>query len=310
MKKFSFLFINDNVAKTGRTLHLSSFFLKILFLFCLISLLFFIIFLYGFSQYAFNRISYAKEIVNQKNLHGELLFITKMVQESEHRIHTLFCFDDNVRILYGIKAVPKDIREVGIGGPEFISPEQTAERLLSIGREKEVTDLKLRLEKELRQTQLENSSLIEINREINHIKQRLRHFPSVLPTFGRLSSNFGHRSDPITGQPTYHCGLDIANRIWTPVYATADGVIKMVDSNREGFGNLIILNHGYGFSTYYGHLQDFAVKKDQFVMRGDLIGYIGSSGRTTGPHLHYEIRRNNTPIDPLECVHPMAMGLE
>lgn len=309
MKKFAFLFIHDNVVKTGRTFYLNKGVISLLCAFCLVSLLAFIVFLYGFSQYAYNRAVFTYELMARQNLRGELDFIHKMAMENESTIRRLFRFDDNIRILYGIKSVPKDIREVGVGGPDF-TPDEDTKPLTHLNREQEIGELKIRLEKLLRQAEFEKSSLTEINREIVMVKKRLRRFPAVLPTFGRLSSSYGHRTDPITGFPTYHHGVDIANRIWTPVYASADGVVKLMEFNKDGFGNLVLIDHGFGFQTLYGHLQDFMTKKDQFVMRGDLIGYIGESGRTTGPHLHYEIRHYSRAVDPLECVHPMTLGLE
>lgn len=309
MKKFAFLFIHNDVVKTGRTFHVSLLTVRLLVAFCLVSFLTFIIFLYGFSQYATNRAAYFHELVKRGNLRNRLDAIQKNSVETDAAIRKLFRFDDNVRILYGIKPIPRDIREVGIGGPD-LSAGEVPSGFLRLNREQEVRNLNVHLEKLLRQAEFEKSSLTEIDREIVMVKKRLRRFPSVLPAFGRLTSDFGLRLDPITRNPGYHYGIDVANRVWTPVYATADGIVKLMEANKEGFGNLIILDHGFGYCTLFAHLQDFMVKKDQFVMRGDLIGYIGVTGRTTGPHLHYEIRRYNKPVDPMECVHPMALGLE
>jgi murein DD-endopeptidase MepM/ murein hydrolase activator NlpD len=123
--------------------------------------------------------------------------------------------------------------------------------------------------------------------------------PSGLPTAGWISSFMGSRSDPITGGPDYHQGLDIAANHGSQVNATADGVI--IHASREGaYGNLIIIDHGYGLETRYGHLSRYDVKSGAKVKRGDVIGRVGSTGRTTGPHLHYEVRVNGRLLNPVQ----------
>ena len=125
--------------------------------------------------------------------------------------------------------------------------------------------------------------------------------PSIWPTHGWLTGTFGGRSDPFTGEPGFHQGLDISTEKGQPVYATADGTVES-SSYTGDYGNLIILRHGFGLVTRYGHLSSFGVKPDQTVKRGDIIGYVGSTGRSTGAHLHYEILANDRHINPLQLL--------
>jgi murein DD-endopeptidase MepM/ murein hydrolase activator NlpD len=125
--------------------------------------------------------------------------------------------------------------------------------------------------------------------------------PSTWPAHGWLTGTFGGRSDPFTGEPGYHEGLDIATDKGGPVYATADGHVVTAGLTGD-YGNLIQIDHGFGLATRYGHLSAFAVTAGQPVKRGDIIGYVGSTGRSTGPHLHYEILANGRPINPLQLL--------
>jgi hypothetical protein len=268
-------------------------------LFCLT---FLSVILYNVSHYTVNQLFLIREEFKNTQLQGEVEFIARMSGDMGARITEVFGFDDNIRLLYGMSLIHKDIRQVGVGGPEGAVPDEAD---LLGPRYSEIRDLKASLDKMLRQTELESGSLAETRKEVVATSKRLRRFPSVLPVFGQITSLFGFRFHPIEQVYLNHEGVDIANVVWTPVYATADGVVRTANYT-SGFGNLIILDHGYGYMTYYGHLQDFTVKPNQFVIRGDLIGYVGNSGRTTGPHLHYEIMKNCKPVDPLEFIYPVS----
>ena len=125
--------------------------------------------------------------------------------------------------------------------------------------------------------------------------------PSIWPAHGWLSSNVGARKDPITGGADYHQGLDISADFGSPVYATADGTVN--HAAREGsYGNLITIDHGYGLETRYGHLSKYQVKPGAKVKRGQVIGNVGSTGRSTGSHLHYEVRVNGRLLNPLQLL--------
>ena len=113
----------------------------------------------------------------------------------------------------------------------------------------------------------------------------------------RISSPYGSRVHPITGRRRFHAGVDLAVEVATPVYATADGTVAFA-GRRGGYGRCIVLEHDYGFSTLYGHLIAYYVRQDDVVRAGQPIGFVGSTGRSTGNHLHYECRKDNRPIKP------------
>ncbi|HET7206199.1 MAG TPA: M23 family metallopeptidase [Terriglobales bacterium] len=121
--------------------------------------------------------------------------------------------------------------------------------------------------------------------------------PNVWPVEGQVTGSFGERIDPFNGEGAFHSGVDISSSYGTPVIAPADAIVTFADF-MGGYGRAIVLDHGHGISTRYGHLSNFAVISGQHVHRGDTIGYVGLSGRATGPHLHYEVRINDTPVNP------------
>lgn len=131
--------------------------------------------------------------------------------------------------------------------------------------------------------------------------QLLASTPSIAPVRGILTDGFGGRSDPFTGEAGTHNAIDISSAVGQPVRAPADGIVVKAEW-ANGYGNVIYISHGYGYSTRYGHLSAYAAKPGQHVKRGDIIAYVGSTGRSTGPHLHYEVRLNNNPVNPLEYI--------
>jgi len=132
--------------------------------------------------------------------------------------------------------------------------------------------------------------------------------PSLWPVVGQITGHFGERLDPFSGEGAFHAGLDIASHYGDEVRATADGMVQEV-GQRAGYGRLVVIDHGFGVTTWYGHLSGFHVQGGMRVKSGDVIGYEGDSGRSTGPHLHYEVRIYNTPVNPwryLRNVNPTA----
>jgi murein DD-endopeptidase MepM/ murein hydrolase activator NlpD len=121
--------------------------------------------------------------------------------------------------------------------------------------------------------------------------------PSIWPVEGRVGSSFGEREDPFNGEGKFHTGIDIEAPWGTPVRASADGEVSGA-SMGAGYGREVVLDHGHSFLTVYGHLSSVAVVAGQRVIRGQVIGYVGQTGRATGPHLHYEVRINNVPVNP------------
>jgi len=145
------------------------------------------------------------------------------------------------------------------------------------------------------------SGLASVKSRVENQQALGRATPSGWPLIGWLSSTFGTRRDPFTGLNDFHTGLDISANHGTPIKATADGVVESV-GYQGNYGNAIVLSHGYGIGTRFGHLSQFAVRQGQKVMRGEVIGYVGATGRATSSHLHYEILINGQPINPLRLL--------
>lgn len=137
--------------------------------------------------------------------------------------------------------------------------------------------------------------------KLSERSQALASTPSISPVRGILTDGYGGRSDPFTGEKGAHMAIDISSAHGQPILAPADGIVVKAEW-ANGYGQVIDLSHGFGYSTRYGHLSKFNVKPGQKVARGDVIGYVGSTGRSTGPHLHYEVRLNGRPVNPLEYI--------
>ena len=140
-----------------------------------------------------------------------------------------------------------------------------------------------------------------VRRDVERQEALAGAMPWIWPTYGWLTGTFGGRPDPFTGEPAFHQGLDISTEKGQPVYATANGTVDSAAYSGE-YGNLITLKHDFGLSTRYGHLSRFNARPGQGVKRGDIIGYVGSTGRSTGAHLHYEILANGKLINPLQLL--------
>ena len=149
----------------------------------------------------------------------------------------------------------------------------------------------------------QNTSYTQINNLINNKEKLLAATPAIQPVsnkdLSRIASGFGYRIDPIYKTVKMHAGLDFTAPQGTPIYATADGVIKIAGRSDGGYGNHVVINHGYGYETLYGHMLRIKARRGQQVKRGDLIGYVGSTGKSTGPHCHYEVHKNGQRVDPV-----------
>jgi murein DD-endopeptidase MepM/ murein hydrolase activator NlpD len=121
--------------------------------------------------------------------------------------------------------------------------------------------------------------------------------PSIWPVMGHITDSFGERLDPFSGEGAFHTGVDVASDYGAPVHATADGVVTIADDH-AGYGRLVVIDHGFGITTWYAHLSAFSAVAGSKVKRGEVVGYTGISGRSTGPHVHYEVRVNNAPVNP------------
>ena len=143
----------------------------------------------------------------------------------------------------------------------------------------------------------QEASFKEISVFLDKQRSILSATPSIWPVKGWITSGFGKRASPLTGEPGRHMGVDIANEVNTPIRATADGIVTYAGWE-AGYGRLIAIEHGYGYSTRYGHCARIDVKVGDEVERGKIIGYVGSTGRSTGSHVHYEVRIHGMPVDP------------
>jgi len=204
-------------------------------------------------------------------------------------------FDDRLRFSIDASSLERDLRVAGIGGP---SPLDTLKGRLNKASYRVVSDVVKNANFTERLVDLEKISYDEIYEKLISVVDLKRHTPSVWPTHGYISSRFGYRRHPIRKTIEFHQGVDIANHMGTPIYASADGVVDFA-GRLAGYGNYISIDHGYGFKTKYGHLQKIVVKKGEKVRRGDLIAKMGRTGLATGSHLHYEVRIINKPVNPL-----------
>ncbi len=146
-----------------------------------------------------------------------------------------------------------------------------------------------------------NGHLSIVRRSVEKREALLNATPSIWPIHGWLSAGFGMRADPFTAKPDFHPGLDISAAVGTPIRATAAGTVELAAVSGD-YGNLVVIDHGFGLVTRYGHISRFAVWKGQQVSRGEIIGYVGATGRATGPHLHYEVLANGKLMNPLQLL--------
>jgi murein DD-endopeptidase MepM/ murein hydrolase activator NlpD len=146
-------------------------------------------------------------------------------------------------------------------------------------------------------TEAKKESLTDLLSDLERQKNILAHTPTIRPAEGWISSKFGYRISPFTEKREFHKGLDIANRLGTPIIATADGVVTFVGTKGQ-FGKVVIIDHGHGITTRFAHLDKALMKSGDRVKRGDLIAQMGSTGRSTGPHVHYEVHLNGVPVNP------------
>jgi murein DD-endopeptidase MepM/ murein hydrolase activator NlpD len=167
--------------------------------------------------------------------------------------------------------------------------------------DKDYVSLVVRIEKAVKETQLKEQSVIELWESLSERQSLLNSTPNIKPTRGWMTSRFGYRVSPFTGKTTLHAGLDIAAAPGSPVYAPADGVVVYA-SYDESYGKLVTIDYGFGVTTRFGHMSQIYVQAGQRVNKWDVIGAVGNTGRSTGPHLHYEIRINGTPVDPANYI--------
>ena len=206
--------------------------------------------------------------------------------------------DDNFyRTILEIDAIPKSIRDAGVGGSkitEKIAPINNAGLILVTAQ---------KIDKLYRQINMQAESYEYLQDKADEKVKRIACIPSIQPlSVGDLifiSSYYGTRIDPFYKHQKPHFGLDFVAPRGTKIYTTGNGIVTLSKYSRKGYGNEIIINHSFGYSTRYAHLDEIYVKEGEKVKRGQLIGTLGNTGRSTGPHLHYEIRYNHRPINPI-----------
>jgi murein DD-endopeptidase MepM/ murein hydrolase activator NlpD len=220
---------------------------------------------------------------------GTLKLDIAELQESEKRL----------RALADIEPSTKDAPVFGIGGPmpEDLNPE------LSLNKKHDglVRQMHDQVEYLSEVSAMQREAFRDLRPYLESRKSLLAATPSIRPTSGWISSGFGYRKSPFTGRREFHQGMDIATRMGTPVVAPADGTITFV-GRKGGLGRALVVDHGHGFVTRYGHLKKCLVKNGACVKRGDKIALVGNSGRTTAPHLHYEVRLNGLPVNPKKYI--------
>ena len=241
---------------------------------------------------------------NYRAVSQNLESIQSRLSELDQQMLEIEQKDQAVRTYAGMPDVDKDIRKLGIGGaalekvamPDNLAP--AVNRGLSV--------LQIDIEKLSRQVNFELASYESIYNQVKSDIDRIRHIPSIRPVKGGfLNSVFGYRRDPIDGVRRFHQGQDITVSKGTPIYAPADGKVKRA-YYIGGFGNHIRLEHSHGYATLFAHLSKISVRHGQKVRRGDLIGYTGNTGRSTAPHLHYEVHHYGTPKNPLDYFFTVA----
>ncbi|MFC1491352.1 M23 family metallopeptidase [Nitrospinota bacterium] len=218
------------------------------------------------------------------------------LRELDNNLADLRKFEDQLRVMASVK--PRSLQgDIGLGG---VSKDDLSVRMkgLSPSERRFVTRLNrqfLDLEQRTASQKRGFEELVNIFRE-NRVL--LAHTPSILPTRGWLTSGFGRRLSPFTGRREFHSGIDIVARLGTPIRAPADGLV--IKAQREGgYGNVLEIRHMQGITTRYAHIRKNLVRAGRRVKRGDIVAQVGSTGRATGPHLHYEVRLNGVAVNPM-----------
>jgi murein DD-endopeptidase MepM/ murein hydrolase activator NlpD len=252
-------------------------------------------FSFGLLGEALDRVKLDQMEKENKYLESKLGDLNSVVLKLKGEMSALMEKEENVRMVFGLPEVDAQLREVGVGGQ---MPSQFSNQSPTVIQAQET---EIELDKLLRQTRFERESFNQIYADLHDKKKILDHTPSIQPTTGYLSRGFGIKIDPFTGTRQPHLGIDLAADIGTPVYATADGRVSFVGRD-PGLGKMIRINHLSGYSTVYAHLSQVKVKRGEHVKRGEVIGEVGNTGYSTGPHLHYEVHFLGQPKNPLNYI--------
>ncbi|MFO7816240.1 MAG: M23 family metallopeptidase [Thermodesulfobacteriota bacterium] len=228
----------------------------------------------------------------------QLISLSKKLGVLEDDLSKIKKLDSKLRVMANLESNQAFLSN-SLGGPEI---EDISEAFLSSHRQ-ELLARKMHnfLDELSTDAKLEEMRQRELMDHLKNKKQVLASTPSIWPTQGWISSDFGYRDSPFTGRREFHKGLDISGPSGTPIYAPANAEVVFCGKD-GGYGICVVLDHGHGLKTRYGHLSRYSVEPGQQVERGQLLGYIGNTGRSTGPHLHYEVRNNGVPVNPMRYI--------
>ncbi len=237
-----------------------------------------------------------KREISQMQLQYDIL--NQKEQQMNQVLSDLADRDDNIyRVIFEADPIPRSEREAGFGGTNrYANLEDYDNSDLMIQTTQKLDELR-------QQMYIQSKSYDELDKLIKNKKDLLASIPSIQPIANRqltrIASGFGMRIDPINKEPIFHPGLDFVAPTGTPIHATGDGVIEEVNGGQSGYGNYVMIKHGFGYETLYGHMSRVNVRMGQKVKRGDVIGFVGSTGRSTGPHCHYEVIKDGHKINPI-----------
>jgi murein DD-endopeptidase MepM/ murein hydrolase activator NlpD len=230
--------------------------------------------------------TYQLELLKQRS--DQVAEVLKDIQERDNTIY---------RVIFEAEPIPSSVREAGFGGVDRYN------KLRDYYNADLIVDVTKRIDQLSKQLYVQSKSYDEVWALVKNKASMIASIPAIQPVSNhgltRVASGFGWRIHPIYKTEKLHTGMDFTAPIGTEVYATGNGVVSKVENDGRGYGNNIIINHGYGYETLYGHMSKFNVRVGQKINRGDLIGYSGNSGSSTGPHVHYEVRKNGTPVNPV-----------
>jgi murein DD-endopeptidase MepM/ murein hydrolase activator NlpD len=217
--------------------------------------------------------------------------VTKVLDDIEER-------DNNVyRTIFEAEPIPENIRQAGFGGVDRYK------ELQGFNNSALMVETTKRLDRISKQLYIQSKSFDEVALLVKNKAKLLASIPAIQPIANKdlkhVPSGYGWRTDPIYKTPEFHPGLDFTSNTGTEIFATGDGVVETADAASQGYGNHVVINHGFGYQTLYGHMSRMAVTVGQKVVRGQLIGYVGSTGRSTGPHVHYEVIKNGEKVNPI-----------
>ena len=248
----------------------------------------------------------AREI---ENLKLNYAILNKKLDQANSVVDAIEERDNNVyRAYFNKKSIPDSIRNIGLPGVNRYK------KLEGYNNSQLVMNTTKRIDVLNKELEIQSKSLDDILKLAEAKSDLLSAIPAIQPVrnenLKHLASGFGYRTDPFTKVKKMHEGMDFSAKTGTPVYATGDGIIERADNNASGYGNHIVIRHGFGYETLYAHLSKYNAKAGQKVNRGDIIGYVGSTGRSEAPHLHYEVHKNGKVVNPLNFYYGNISAVE